>query len=322
MFRGRAKSSRTLICLLALVSLLAAGCAQQAAVTKDEATSDAARSETIELEYRLMGSATTIDTAAEMIARRLSQGQVSAQLTLRGEDRILISFPETTALDVAALRQLIESPGELWFRPVDEENSEAFFTGLSEQLPEGFALKFALKMVGENHHAITHGDLDALRRFFADKSPPNAVIGFHYHPTFIDRGDDLVIGQEPRYLDAESTYWSSFLLLPEARLTGAHLEKASVQIDTAFNLPYVALEFTREGSELLAALTADTIGRRLAIMIGDEVISAPVVMESIRAGRLMLTPGVPGTFRQLSGEATELEGRIQGQMPIPVEFVP
>lgn len=318
MLRTNTNISHLLLSLLVVAFVLATGCAQQAAVSKDEAPS-AHTNEAVtgELEYRLSATDITIDKTAELLATRLSRAQLRAQLTMRGESTILVSITEPTNLTLAELRSIIESPGELRFQPVDEETSEAFFKGLSEELPQGFAWK----VVEHGRYSITHTDVDALRALFEDQKPETGVMGYAYHPTFVEQEDQLVIGREPRYLDGENTFWASHVLVPEAGLTGAHLREVSVQIDTMSDRPYIALHFTVEGGQLLSEITAASLNQQLAIIVEDEIISAPLVLEPVTNGKIMLSLPGPGTTRQLIDEAVELEARIQSHRPLPIEFV-
>lgn len=53
----------------------------------------------------------------------------------------------------------------------------------------------------------------------------------------------------------------------------------------------VSLEFDRAGAKQFAAITTETVGKRLLIRLDGEVGSAPVVMEPITGGKAMLTAG-------------------------------
>ena len=45
--------------------------------------------------------------------------------------------------------------------------------------------------------------------------------------------------------------------------------------------PYVSLEFTEEGKQLFAEATKNNIGKQIAIVLDDEIVSAPVVNTEI-----------------------------------------
>ena len=51
----------------------------------------------------------------------------------------------------------------------------------------------------------------------------------------------------------------------------------------------MALEFTPDGEATFAALTTQTVGSRIALMVDGQVLSAPYVMEPITGGKAWLT---------------------------------
>lgn len=99
-------------------------------------------------------------------------------------------------------------------------------------------------------------------------------------------------------------------------LTGADLESAGVSFDTTTGKPVVSLNFTSEGGQKFAELTGKNIGKPLAIVLDEELISAPLVQEEITGGSA-----------QISGEFTLDEAKnlsIQlnaGALPVPVNLV-
>lgn len=72
------------------------------------------------------------------------------------------------------------------------------------------------------------------------------------------------------------------------RLTGEDLLDAREQIEQGNN-PVVALEFTDEGGQKFADLTAANIGRHIAIFLDGELLTNPVVNDAITGGRAVIT---------------------------------
>lgn len=81
------------------------------------------------------------------------------------------------------------------------------------------------------------------------------------------------------------------LLEKESLLTGDAIENASVVFDRdeQFNSPTVSGKFNREGAKKFAEITAANIGRRIAILVDGEVLSAPVVREAIPTGDFVIS---------------------------------
>ncbi len=80
------------------------------------------------------------------------------------------------------------------------------------------------------------------------------------------------------------------LIENKVSLTGETIEDARVDFDsTGFNQPYISIRFNAEGAKTFADLTRVNVGRRLAILLDDEVLSAPNINEAILGGSAQIT---------------------------------
>lgn len=99
-------------------------------------------------------------------------------------------------------------------------------------------------------------------------------------------------------------------------LTGADLERASVDFDQTTGKPVVALRFTKEGGEKFEKITEKNIGKQVAIFLDSEPISAPVVQEKISGGNAVIS----GDFT--TEEVKELVIQLNaGALPLPIALV-
>jgi len=98
-------------------------------------------------------------------------------------------------------------------------------------------------------------------------------------------------------------------------LTGRHLQRASVEFDRN-GLPVIAFELDKEGSEIFAQHTANNIGRYLAIVLDQVIISCPRIQGAIPEGRGQIT----GRFSVDEAKAMVLQLRY-GALPIPLKIV-
>src|SRR3989344_8020713 len=99
-------------------------------------------------------------------------------------------------------------------------------------------------------------------------------------------------------------------------LTGKHLKRATVSFDPVIGQPQVNLEFDGEGAELFSALTAENLGRRIAIYLDGVPISAPIVQAQITNGQAAISGGFA------LEEAKQLAIRLNaGALPIPIELI-
>ena len=104
-----------------------------------------------------------------------------------------------------------------------------------------------------------------------------------------------------------------YLLKQRTVLTGETLTGAEVRFDGDFNEPYVALNFNSVGAMIFHEVTRENIRKRLAIVLDDNVYSAPVIQDAIPGGRAQIT----GQFT--SEDARDLAIILRaGALPAPV----
>jgi len=118
-----------------------------------------------------------------------------------------------------------------------------------------------------------------------------------------------------RRVDKKTGAVSETPLVVESKtvLTGDQLSNAQVRIDNRFNEPYVAIDFNAVGAKRFDQLTAANVGRRMAIVLDDNVYSAPVIRERISGGSAQIS----GSFTEQ--EATDLAIILRaGSLPAPV----
>jgi preprotein translocase subunit SecD len=104
-----------------------------------------------------------------------------------------------------------------------------------------------------------------------------------------------------------------FLLKKRTLLTGDNLTDARVQIDNQYNNPYVSLEFDKKGARIFERITAENVGKLLAIVLDDRVASAPQIREKISGGRAQIT----GSFTMNQARDLAIVLRA-GALPAPV----
>ena len=84
-----------------------------------------------------------------------------------------------------------------------------------------------------------------------------------------------------------------FLLKKEVSLTGAGLKDARMGFEPN-GLPEVSIEFNSAGAKKFAKVTAENVGKRLAILLDGNIQSAPNIQEKISSGKARIT----GRFTQ------------------------
>jgi SecD/SecF fusion protein len=97
-------------------------------------------------------------------------------------------------------------------------------------------------------------------------------------------------------------------------LKGNHVTSAMVAY-TQYGEPYVSLELDKEGAKQFAAITAQNVGRQLAIVLDGELFSAPRINEPIEGGRAMIS----GSFTQ--ADAQQLANVLENPLEAPVKLL-
>lgn len=114
---------------------------------------------------------------------------------------------------------------------------------------------------------------------------------------------------------AEKNATPSSTLVP-TDLTGADLAESSVVFDRNTGKPAVSLNFTQAGADKFEKITAENVGKKVAIVLDNDVVSAPVVQEKITGGQAQIT----GNFSL--DEAKNLSVQLNaGALPVPVSLV-
>jgi len=128
----------------------------------------------------------------------------------------------------------------------------------------------------------------------------------------IPDGDQILYKREENLETGEVTK-TPFLVKKRTVLTGETLSGADVRYDTEFNEPYVAITFNSIGAMIFQEVTRENVKKRLAIVLDDNVYSAPVIQEEIAGGRAQIT----GQFT--TEEARDLAIILRaGALPAPV----
>lgn len=99
-------------------------------------------------------------------------------------------------------------------------------------------------------------------------------------------------------------------------MTGESITDARVQLDRQFNEPYVSVSFDSRGSRLFGKITTEHVKKRLAIVLDNNVYSAPVIQEPITKGEAKIS----GNFT--TEEAADLAIVLRaGALPAPVKII-
>ena len=104
--------------------------------------------------------------------------------------------------------------------------------------------------------------------------------------------------------------------IKDTGLDGSHLIKASVQLNSNNSEPEVSLEFNEKGAKLFEQATTEFLNKRLAIMLDNQVITAPNVGVVISDGKAVIS----GNFDTDSAKALSIQLNA-GSLKLPIKLV-
>ena len=106
----------------------------------------------------------------------------------------------------------------------------------------------------------------------------------------------------------------------EVILTGDDVNDAYVAFDPTTNQPQVSLQFKPRGARVFDQVTAENVGRRFAIVLDDEVRSAPSIRERISGGSASISMGTQDVMAAQAEAGTLALVLRTGALPAPVNI--
>ncbi len=254
-----------------------------------------------------------VNQTLDVIRKRVEAfGLVEPDVRKNGDTDIDIQMPGVHGAQVDQVRERIGQTARLAFWIVDRapaalsffKDNEAALAEFKAKFPEKGAL---LKMDRDSSTGQWYMRADAgLNRGTGDALAKNALFSFL---KMVKIGDDHTIGYEMVEHREENLikerYYRTFYLWSRADVTGEHLTRAMVQFETQGE-PYVSLEFDALGAKQFENVTEKNTGEYMAIMLDDEVNSAPVIKERIGGGRAKISMGGNRNPREILTEAQSL----------------
>ena len=217
-----------------------------------------------------------ISQALETIRNRIDQFGVAEPLIQRQGERQIV-IQLPGIQDPQRAVGLIGKTALLEFKLLDEENP------LSRELPFN----------------IAPGNEEAFMDEYGPKIPEGDAILF-------ERIEDEDTGRVTK---------RPYLVKSRALMTGDVLTDARVSIGE-FNESYVSITLDSTGAKLFERITGENIQKRLAIVLDNNVYSAPVIQDKISGGRAQIT----GNFT--TQEASDLAIVLRaGALPAPVKII-
>ncbi len=263
---------------------------------------------------------TTYEQAIKTIQNRIDKlGLKETTVTQRGAD-ISIEIPGQEETQSERIKRIISQTARLEFKMVDDESK--FFLEQAKNLPADGSIKLMKEAVSSPKGEVVSYYLEAtstkdrsgqtmLQNFIAAlELPDDRTVSYGSRPEMDEGGKPTNV-----------KIWRTWLLKAEARVTGEYIDDARVAVDPDTNQPYVALSFNQRGAQLFDEVTTENVKRRMAIVLDNQVDSAPQIRERISGGNAQINLGGYKDYNTILKEAGDLVIVLKaGSLPAPVSM--
>lgn len=244
-----------------------------------------------------------VDQAMLVIRRRIDKwGVAEVDVRKLGTDSIQISLPGRSNPEQA--KELVGTTAQLEFRMVDDTNPQ-FFAQMFQQHPPPEGSNVTLVQEG-GFPQLSAPTREAILAYTKDKTPEGREVLTECIANPVKKND--------------CSAYRSYLVEKNVPLTGESLAGADASLSN-LNEPEVNIAFDAAGAREFEKLTEAGVGRRMAIVLDENVQTAPNINEKIGGGRARITMGRMGarSFNDWLGEAQTLALVLKaGALPAPV----
>ena len=233
-----------------------------------------------------------IESLSQNVRGQLGTGQLVDELNIveQIDGSILVSMTEEAESDL--LRRSVDQSIEIIRRRIDE---------LGTKEP-------TIQRQGDSRILIQVPGLDDPKRL-KDLLGTTAKMTFHLIDPFYDGSNVSRSSMQLKHANNESTY----VVERRSIIGGENLVDAQPGFDSQTNQPIVNFRFDGQGSRKFGKITTDNVGKLFAIVLDNEVISAPIINEPILGGSGMIS----GSFTVQ--EANDLAILLRaGALPAPL----
>ena len=242
-----------------------------------------------------------VDQTLTVIRKRVDAfGLVEPDVRQSGDADIDLQLPGLADRQMRMVRERIGQAAQLTFRPV--KNDARVFDDKAAAITE-------FKAVAENK-APTLAHVPAGNGAYLRADQKSELIRFVKTVTVPDDvliGYELVQERDSSSTKVKSSFWRTYNLEAKTELSGDDLTHANVGYESQGRSdPVVFLEFNARGAKIFGDMTEKNVKNQVAILLDDDVSSAPVINEKIPNGRARITLGRGSSPQLMMEEAKSL----------------
>ena len=266
-----------------------------------------------------------VNRAIEIIRNRVDRfGVTEPSIVKQGNDRIVVELPGIE--DKQRVRNLLKGTARLEFRLAADA------TELQSSLQQVFGLfdqKAAL--LAEEDSLNANAGVNELLNYLiptqenpylfgyaseTDTAKVEELLGSPEVQALLPRNTELLWSANPLIFSDGSEAFQLYGVRSQVELTGEVIEEASITFDPATNIPEVSMSMNAEGARRWSLITGANIGKPVAIVLDDYIVSYPNVISKISGGNSSIT-GLDGLE-----EAEDLVNiLLSGALPAPLDII-
>jgi len=245
----------------------------------------------------------SVDQAMLVIRRRIDKfGVGEVDVRKLGTDAIQISLPGRQ--DPEEAKDLVGRTAQLEFRMVDDQST--FFKDLLAKKPPPSGSDIAITSE-EGFQQLKGKDQQELLAYVKGEVPAGKEVL-------------LECKEAPNSAKNTCSSYITYLVEKQVPLTGESLSGADANF-SQYGEPEVDVQFDASGARDFGDLTEKNVGKRMAIVLDDNVTSAPRINEKIPGGRARITLG--RSFNKTNDEMLKDAQKLAlvlkaGALPAPV----
>ncbi len=250
--------------------------------------------------------ASALEQAERVIRSRVDKWGVAEPLIARRADKtVLVQLPGFS--DPEKAKSLLGKTAQLKFKIVDS-GFQGFKNLMAKDIPEVTVRETTLTEGGGTTFVLESENREALIAATAGYVPEDREL-------LLER-TEIAGGKKAKYV--------SYVVFATTELTGEDILDATVGFSSSSldNAPSVSLRFTGPGGKRFGDVTGANVGKLMAIVLDDEVVSAPRINQKIAGGQAEITMGGDRGAQEILDESNELALILKsGALPARIEVL-
>jgi preprotein translocase subunit SecD len=255
--------------------------------------------------------------AIETIRGRVDKFGVAEPTIIKKGTDIIVELPGLKAADFERIKNIIGRTAQLEFKIVDDGSE--YMKKVAASVPKDSTIQVVPDTWTEKNTGTQHEDVYLRSKVKADLE--KFVAGLTGDLAIPNDREIILEEQSSRDVEDSTTpdrYFRTYFLKKRAGVTGEYLAMADESWDD-MGRPEVSFTMNRQGASLMEKLTGENVGRKMAVVLDEKIMSAPVV-ESQIGERGRITMGGGGDPFRLQQEVKDLVGVLRsGALPAPLK---